>query len=69
MGGHIGPYKMFVCLLGDCALVNTMLGIHYNLYRTPPLLPVAINIAQYVVRPRPPLFCHSTYNIGNANIV
>jgi len=30
-----GLYKMFVCLFGDCALVNTTLGIHH-------LLPVVL---------------------------
>jgi len=29
-------YKIFVCVFGDCALVNTVLGIQHLLYCTPP---------------------------------
>jgi len=51
----VGLYKIFVCLFGDCALVNTILGIQHLLYCTPPLS-FEINIAQYMNSPRPPCF-------------
>jgi len=44
----------FACLFGDCALVNTILGVQPLLYCPPPPLRFAINIAQYMVHPRPP---------------
>ena len=50
----LGLYKICVCLFGDCALVNTVLGIQHLLYCTP-LLYFAINIAQNTVSPRPPV--------------
>jgi len=56
-----GLYKIFVGLFGDCALVNTILGIHYSWHSMPPFLQpsplyFAINIAEYMVSPRPPCF-------------
>ena len=40
MGGYpgvcVGLYKIFVCAFGDCALVNTFLGIQHLLYYNPP---------------------------------
>ena len=64
----LGPYKIFVCKFGGCALVNTILGIQHLLY-CPPLLYFAINIAQYVVFPRPPCVAIQHKTIGNNNIV
>jgi len=52
-----GLHKIFVCLFGDCALVNLILGIQQLLYcPPPPPLYFAINIAQYMVSARPPCF-------------
>jgi len=34
----IDLYKIFVCLFGDCALANTILGIQHLLYCNPPPL-------------------------------
>jgi len=65
----VGLYKRFVCVFGDCALVNTIIGIQHLLDCNPPLLNFVIDIAQDMVPPRPPLCCHSTYNTGNGNIV
>ena len=36
--GGVGLYKIFVCLFGECALVNTILDIQHLLYCTPPLV-------------------------------
>jgi len=33
---RLGLYKRFVCLFGDCTLVNTILGMQHLLYCTPP---------------------------------
>jgi len=52
---YVGLYKISVCIFGDCALVNTILGMQHLLYCNPPLY-FAINIAQYMVSPRPPCF-------------
>ena len=50
----LGLYKIFVCLFGDFALVNIILGIQLLLDCTHPQLYLGINIAQYVGSPRPP---------------
>ena len=52
--GQVGLYKIFVCIFGECALVNTTLGIQHLVYCNLPPLYVAINIAQCTVSPRPP---------------
>jgi len=49
-----GLQKIFVRLFGVCALVNTIIGIQFLLYCTHPQKYVGINIAQYMVSPRPP---------------
>ena len=36
-GAWVGLYERFFCLFGDCALVNTILGVQHLLYCTPPL--------------------------------
>jgi len=53
---RFGLYKRFVCLFWDCELVNTTLGIQHLFYCNPRRLDLAINIAQYMVPPRPPCF-------------
>jgi len=55
-GGGVGPYTIFVCLFGDRALVNTILGIQHILYCTRPPVDFAMNIAQYMPPPMPPCF-------------
>jgi len=58
---ELGLYKIFDCLFGDCALVNTTLGIQHLVYCNLPPLYVAINIAQCTVSPRPPcVVIHNT---------
>jgi len=37
-GSVLGLYKRCICLLGDSALVNTVLGIQHLLYRPPPVV-------------------------------
>jgi len=53
---RIGLYKICVCWFRDRAVVNTIPGIRHLLYCTSPPLYFAINIAQYLVSPRPPCF-------------
>jgi len=67
LGASVGIYKICVCWFRDPAAVNTIPGIRHLLYCTspgirhllyctsPPLY-FAINIAQYLVSPRPPCF-------------
>jgi len=55
VGSGVGLYKIFVCVFGDGALVNTILDIPHLLYCTPPPLYGAINIAQSMVSPPHPL--------------
>jgi len=45
----LGLFKRFVCLFGDCALVNNMLGGQHLLYCNPRPIDFAINIAQFMV--------------------
>jgi len=50
------PLQDIVCLLGECALVSTILGMQHLLFCNPPSLYFATNITQYMVSPRPPCF-------------
>ena len=53
-GARLDIHKRFVCLLEDCALVNTIHGIQHLHYCKPRPLNPSINIAQYMVPPPAP---------------
>ena len=62
--------KIFACLFGDCALVNTILGIVHLLYCTPPCCILQSTLRIIWFPPAPPVLSFNIpYHDGNGNIV
>ena len=55
-----GLYKRFVCLFGDCALANTILGMQHLLYCNPPCCMLQSILRSIRFPPGPPVLPFNT---------